>query len=739
MKKSICLIVVVLLLSLSFTHGIVADESTFDRTIYVDDDNTSGPWDGTQEHPYQFIQDGIDNASDGDTVFVYIGIYREKIVIDKTISLMGENRGTTIVEGRYDYIVYITADGVNLSGFTFQSDWIEEEDNLGIIVESDNNTITGNNIKPDSLGMDFNFASNNTISFNIISSGICLNLYSNNNTIINNTICGTGTGTGISIYYSSNNTINGNNIGSNDDNGIYFDRSCNNNIIGNIISNNNIGINFDGHCSNNTIAGNAISSNNKHGILIGASNNFIYHNNFINSDVLDLGVNNWDDGYPSGGNYWDDYNGTDNDGDGIGDTPYPIPGGSNQDNYPLMYPHNGTLPSRPNTVYVDDDYNESTPDWQYLQFNTIQNGINAVAEEGTVYVANGTYEETLLVDKTINLMGESHECTVIDGKKKGHVIRVFADHVNISHFTIQNAKDEWLTRWSAYFEVYIRSNFNNISDNIITHTTSSYEKCAGIVLENANYNRVAHNNISNQIRGIQLESSSHNVITGNTLTKDIRMGIELLSSSYNNISSNNIIAFNGVFTIGPHNIIQNNYVLRNLRDGREGSGITIKEDYNKVCSNIIETFQRGVSVCWGNYTNVSYNVIKNCSKGFHGQITFNDTLYMNDFINCSTDIFIANDPYSDMPNVTRMCLNGKAGNIIKNNNFGSGLGSDNVRYMFSQYVAHHWNGNYWGRPRIMPKIIVGFRMITDEIAIPVRLELDWHPAKKPYDIPTGGA
>ena len=63
MKKSICLIVVILLLSLSFTHGIVADESTFDRTIYVDDDNTDGPWDGTQEHPYQFIQDGVDNAS----------------------------------------------------------------------------------------------------------------------------------------------------------------------------------------------------------------------------------------------------------------------------------------------------------------------------------------------------------------------------------------------------------------------------------------------------------------------------------------------------------------------------------------------------------------------------------------------------------------------------------------------------------------------------------------------------
>ncbi|RLF26889.1 MAG: hypothetical protein DRN05_06400 [Thermoplasmata archaeon] len=90
--------------------------------IYVDDNNTQGPWDGTIEHPYQHIQDGINASTHHDIIYIFRGIYRENIIVNKSITLLGENRNHTIVDGTNKGIVAdITANHVNIKNLTFRN------------------------------------------------------------------------------------------------------------------------------------------------------------------------------------------------------------------------------------------------------------------------------------------------------------------------------------------------------------------------------------------------------------------------------------------------------------------------------------------------------------------------------------------------------------------------------------------------------------------------------------------
>jgi parallel beta-helix repeat protein len=113
---------------------------------------------------------------------------------------------------------------------------------------------------------------------------------------------------------------------------------------------NTFGIELFPSSRNNIISGNNIM-NNEYGIELDYSNNIVFHNNFVNNTYQascssPAPINIWDDGYPSGGNYWSDYKGVDEKSgphqdqpgsDGIGDTPYVICEG-NMDRYPLMKP-----------------------------------------------------------------------------------------------------------------------------------------------------------------------------------------------------------------------------------------------------------------------------------------------------------------------------------------------------------------------------------------------------------------
>jgi parallel beta-helix repeat protein len=196
-------------------------------------------------------------------------------------------------------------------------------------------------------GSDNNILTNNTCDENG-GGGIGL-LYSNNNIITINS-CENNIWYGIRLEYSDSNMIKNSTFSSENEYGVRLYSSDNNIIEYNTISNNNRdGIWFEYDSVNNTIRNNKVTSNNSYGIYILNSNdnNRIYHNNFVNNEnqAYDNGSNYWDNGYPSGGNYWSDYTGVDNyrgenqdtpGSDGIWDAPYAITGDNNRDRYPLM-------------------------------------------------------------------------------------------------------------------------------------------------------------------------------------------------------------------------------------------------------------------------------------------------------------------------------------------------------------------------------------------------------------------
>jgi parallel beta-helix repeat protein len=352
----------------SYIQPVKADA----KTIYVDDDNTMGPWDGTKDHPYQNITMALQSASAWTTIYVCNGTYYENIVVNKTVSLVGENKKTTIIDGCYmGSVVEVTAGSVIITGFSIRNSRREWPNSGLTFIKVENCSVFGNDITNNYDGIRFSdFSNNNSISANAITnnlSGVALS-YSSNNSIHGNNVTANN-GFGIFLHHSSNNSMYENNI-INNRWGIELDFSSDyNRIFGNSIAANNIdGIGLD-HCFNNILFRNSIAANGECGVRISgtstyncisgndvtdnfdgirlsgsSSNNTIFHNNFVgnqqHASTFNSDSNHWDTGYPLGGNYWSDYqekysNASEIDNSGIWNTPYIIDSG-NRDRYPLM-------------------------------------------------------------------------------------------------------------------------------------------------------------------------------------------------------------------------------------------------------------------------------------------------------------------------------------------------------------------------------------------------------------------
>jgi parallel beta-helix repeat protein len=288
---------------------------------------------------YASIQQTINNARDGDTIFVASGTYLEHLVLNKSLALTGENKNTTIIDGggTGDVVLVKTANDTAISDFTIRGSGCGCAARSGIHLQNSyNSSVTSNIITDNGYGIQLSDSNSCTIRGNIVANNDWL---------------------GIALYWSHRNSVTDNDIKAN-----------------------NLGIRLRGTSDNTFIQNNIID-------------------NTAQTDVLNENANLWDEGYPSGGNYWSDYNGVDSNRDGIGDAPYIIDE-KNQDSYPLMNPYISSEEMRVLYYELLETYSSLLAGYNLLNstFHTLQTSYDSLLPNyeslnSTYNSINTTYNE----------------------------------------------------------------------------------------------------------------------------------------------------------------------------------------------------------------------------------------------------------------------------------------------------------------------------------------------------------
>jgi len=390
-------------------------------------------------------------------------------------------------------------------------------------------------------------------------------------------------------------------------------------------------------------------------------------------------------------------------------------------------------------------------------YSKIQDAINDSSNGDTVFVYDDSspYHGDVIVNKSIILEGENKNTTIIDGLKTyHHGIRILSNNTTVLNFKIQNNHYGGITiEHSKFCKVYnniIDANRYGIwvwnsSNNSIYNNTVASHGVGGIEIDESHNNLVYQNvitdngNETNYGAGVGLWKADSNIIIQNWITNNTGDGIFCIDSNNNSIRENNISwnQGNGIRGLSNSNYSQilYNVIKGNNRNGIEfsigslsygnfsgnliiennHSGIVLDESYcfNIYANHIENNSFSGLVVDYGDDNNIFWNSISNNKEfGVHLTVADNNTIRYN-LIKQNKKI--------------GLYLILSSHNQIVNNNFISNRFE--ARFLLSDY--NRWSGNYWNRLRILPKLIFG--RMGDFWNIPW-INVDWNPAKEPYDI-----
>jgi len=562
---------------------------------------------------YTTIQEaiGANETLDGHKIFVEIGVYYEQVTIDKSITLQGEDRETTVIDGNETgTVVSVMSNNVTISDFTIRNSGRKNDTDSGICAYN---------------------SSDNNISLNIVT---------------NNYI-------GIYLHFSDNNILTCNNASSNNQYGLLLDCCCNNVLAKNTALNNQlVGIQLRECSNNNTLLDNAVSDNKYHGIQLTSSsnNNSLMSNNVTNNDSRGIWL--WDS---SNNNLV--HNKIESNEFGMHlskSSNNRLRNNSmtgNQWNFGVF----GSVPFDALLEYIQDIDTSNTVDGKPIYYWVNRQNEKIPLDAGCVGLVNSTNitVENLELKKNFQALLLSYTKNSLI--KSNNLTNNFHG-INLVHSFNNTLVDNNITNTAAYsITLYWQSNNNMLIDNNI-----AINKRGFLMMEVSN-NTIMNNNITNSTEsGISLSTSNNNELTRNKIAYN-NYGIRLGYSSNNRIYHNNFINNTGQAWV-------HSSYYRNIWDNGYPSGGNYWSDYNGTDSNpdgicdtayVIETYSFwDASANRDNYPLMGTFSSFNTTLGKHVNVISNSTIEDFEYFESNNTIkmYVSNMTANQTFGFCRVCI-----------------------------------------------------------------------------------